>query len=338
MEMNFKDIVALGNDVRRNRVAGNFSLDQANSVLHDELVRANGGKDRLDIRDIRDGKCSNLFAIVEQVVSDAKHDLLTEDAWFKQYVDYRNLAYGDKLEIKSEGGDMFVVSEIGSGSQAIRRQRLTDGASVSIDTSWKAIKIYEEIELLLANRVDWTEAIDRVVRSFANNTFENIYTAWNGAIAGLVSPYAATGSFTEAVLVNMIQHVKAANGTRDVYIMGSLGALNKVVGSIDSTAIDALNSKYQNGFVGRFAGVPKMELQPIHKAGTDTLLLNDNTVYVMAANVKPIVYVTEGTSLILPNNFANNVDLTQEYLMMEKTGVGVRVPDGEGKWGRYVIS
>ena len=37
-------------------------------------------------------------------------------------------------------------------------------------------------------------------------------------------------------------------------------------------------------------------------------------------------------------NPLDNTDFTQEYMVFDISGVSVRVPDGEGKFGRYTIS
>lgn len=338
MDMTRNEVVRLARDVRKNNVSGNYSMDQAHDTLYRALVDANGGKKHLDPRDIRDGKCSELFAIVEEIITEVKHDILSEDPFFKEFVEYRNYEFGDKPEFELPNDELFVVSEIASGSQALRRQRLTGGNKFTVNTSWKGIKVYEEIELLLAGRVDFNNVIDRVARSFAARVNEDIYAVWNGAIEGLAEPYLVTGTFTEFDMVELIQHVKAANASRAAYIMGTLMALNRVVSGHDNLAQVALESRYFNGFTGMFNGTPKVEIMQMYKAGTTEFALDDNVVNVFASSVKPIMYITEGKSLIIPHSFAENTDMTQEYLMMEKTGIAARVPDGEGKFGRYIIT
>lgn len=338
-EMNRNDIVRLGIDVYRDRVSGNYSVDQANDVLHKALVELNGGKDRLDMRDIRAGRCNELFAVIEEVIMDVKNDIITNDPFFSNFVEYRNYAWGDKPEFYLPDDELFIVSSIGGGSQAIRRQRVTGGTPVVPEMTWKAIRIYEEIELILSGRVDWQAAIDRVARSFVANMAVNIYAAFEAALANIAAPYAVSGSFTEANMLEMIQHVRAANFSRDAFIMGSLIGLNKVVASHDTAAQVALESKYYNGFAGYFNGVPKVEMLQYHKPGTTTFALSDSKVVVLpVGEFKPVKYVTEGNSLILDRSFQDNMDLTQEYMMLEKTGIAVAIPAGAGKVGVYNIT
>ena len=337
-KMTVQQTIGLAKEVVFGKVSGNYSLDQANTTLYNALIDANNGKKYLDIRDIRDGKCSALFEIIEEVIKIKKHDMISHDPFFMRFVDYRNYDFGDKPEFVVPNKELFVVSEIGGGSQAIRRQRLIGTETFSVNTTWKAIKIYEEIELVLAGRVDFSEMIELVAKSFYARDIEDIFKVWTGAIAGLEEPYMKTGSFTESQMIELIQHVKAANGSREAYITGTLLALNKVVAPFETASQAALDSRYYNGFAGMFNGTPKMEIMQMHKPGTNEFALPDDVVTVMAGDIKPIMYVTEGTPLILPRNFTENVDLSQEYMMMEKTGVAARVAAGEGMFGRYKIT
>lgn len=337
--MNRKEIVRLAMDARKNKVQGNFSMDETMHTLHEAFVAANGGKNYLDPRDIRDGKCSEAFAIIEQIVDEIKHDVMTTEPFFMEYVDYRNLALGDKNEFFIPDSTPLVVSEIGAGSQALRRQRMYGGESFSVKTSLRGIKVYEEMDLLLANRFDFNTFMDRIAEAFRRRTIEDVYTAWSGTIEGLEDPYAITGSYSEAQMLDLIQHVQAANGVRSAYILGTKLALSKVVSAFD-TSIPALESGYNTGVIGKFHGTDKIETVNMYKAGTTEFMLSDDVLHVMPAGVKikPIMYVTEGRSLIIPHHSIENNDLTEEYMMCERTGVSARVPNGEGKFGRYTIA
>lgn len=337
--MNRNEVVRLALDARRNKVQGNFSMDETMHTLHEALVAANGGKNYLDVRDIRDGKCSETFAIVEQVINEVKHDIMTTEPFFMQYVDYRNMKLGDKNEFYIPDNTPLVVSEIAAGSQALRRQRMFGGQTYSVQTSPKGIKVYEEMDLLLANRVSFADFMDRIADAFRRRTFEDVYKVWSGTIDGLEAPYAITGTYTEAQMLELIAHVKAANGTNAAYILGTALALSKVVANHDNAQI-ALESAYKTGVIGKFHGSDKLETVNMYKPGTTEFMLPDNIVHVMPSgkNVKPIMYVTEGDALIIPHSSFENNDLTQEYMMVERTGVAARVPAGEGKFGRYTFA
>lgn len=72
-----------------------------------------------------------------------------------------------------------------------------------------------------------------------------------------------------------------------------------------------------------------------HATGTTDFILDDNTIYVFAGDTKPIKRVTEGDVTMLLGNPQDNADLTQEFLMIKRTGIGI-VMDRD--FGAYKIS
>lgn len=335
--MNKTEIVRLAFDNYKGRVKGNFSSDETLSVLRNAVIEANHGKTHLDPVDVAYGRCNEVFEIIAEIIEVVKHDILSTDPFFTRFVEYRNLALGDKNEFVIKGNEEFVVSEIAAGTQALRRQRLVGGQTYSVTTKLKGIKVYEEMDLLLAGRIDFNDLIDACEKAFRASVVNDIYTAWAGSIAGLSAPYAVTGTYTEADMLTLVQHVKAANGSNDAYILGTLLGLAKVVSSADSADI-ALESKYRNGYVGMFNGVPKLELMQAYVPGTTTFYYPDNVINVFAGDTKPIKYVTEGRSMVIPHTSFENVDLTQEYMMCERAGVAAFINGGAGTFGRYTIT
>lgn len=64
-EMN--DIVKLAVDMYHGKVE-KYSMEESKETLRNALIAANNGSSKLDIRAIRDGKCSGLFALVEEIL------------------------------------------------------------------------------------------------------------------------------------------------------------------------------------------------------------------------------------------------------------------------------
>lgn len=63
-----KDIVKLAIDGYKGKVE-KYSVGQSQDAVRQALIEANNGKTYLDIRDVRDGKCSGLFTLLEEVLS-----------------------------------------------------------------------------------------------------------------------------------------------------------------------------------------------------------------------------------------------------------------------------
>ena len=63
-----KEIVKVAVDAYHGNVK-KYSVGQSQDVLRKALVDANGGSTTLNYKNIRDGKCNGLFALVEEILS-----------------------------------------------------------------------------------------------------------------------------------------------------------------------------------------------------------------------------------------------------------------------------
>lgn len=314
------DIVKLALDIHNGSVAGNYSKTESDETLRMALIDANGGKSCIDPRAIRDGECTKLFQIMEEIITLTSEHGLQGDEFFMNCVEYRNKALGDSDRFYIPDDSLFVVSELAEGSQSVRRQKLEGGQDITVSTRLHAIKVYEEMNRLLAGRVDINDFIDRVGRSFAQYDLNEIYSAWTGAMAALKTPYSASGTFDEDKLLDIIDHIEAETGeTATVY--GTRRALRKI-----NTAILSDQSKddmYAMGYFGKFNGTNLVRLKQRHKVNSSTFVLPDNELYIMAGDQRFVKHVTEGDTFINQTQFTANVDLTQEYLMIQRTGNAV---------------
>ena len=71
---------------------------------------------------------------------------------------------------------------------------------------------YEEVNRLLAGRIDIIEFVEKIRKSFAENRMNAIYTTFLNGIAGLPAAFAQIGVFVEAQMNDIIQHVEASTG------------------------------------------------------------------------------------------------------------------------------
>lgn len=207
-----KDIVKVAVDAYHGNVE-QYSVGQSMELLHKALVDANGGSTTLNYKNIRDGKCSGLFTLIEEILSRTVVEGLQGDEYFNALVDFRNVAEGDKNLFLVEDSNLFIVADAADGTQGIRRQRLSGISEVSIPTSLKVVKIYEELNRVLSGRVDFNDFINKVSESFRQKLLNDIYTLWSGATAndfGGVTYFPAAGAYDEDELLDLIAHVEAA--------------------------------------------------------------------------------------------------------------------------------
>ncbi|MBR2398840.1 MAG: hypothetical protein IKA96_02655 [Alistipes sp.] len=333
-----KDIVKVAVDAYRGNVE-KYSVGQSQDLLRQALIEANGGSTVLDYKKIRDGKCAGLFTLLEEILSKTVIEGLQGDEYFNALVDFRNVAEGDQNIFVVEDSELFVVSEAADGTQGIRRQRLGGVSETSIPTSLKVVRIYEELNRVLAGRVDFNTFINKVAESFRQKLLNDVYTLWTGATAdqlGGVTYFPEAGAYDEDELLDLISHVEAAAGGKAATIVGTKKALRALKDAIDSDA--AKNDLYNFGYVGKFYGTPVVATPQRHKVGSTEFVMDDNILTIIAGDDKPIKVVYEGSPIVLMGDPMTNADFTQEYLYGEKYGMGIVLAGGNSGIGRYELA
>lgn len=332
------DIVKLAIDAYHGNVE-KYSNSQANEVLRQALIEANGGSTKLDYRKIRNGECNGLFNLIEEILRVTVAEGLQGDEFFNALVDFRNLAEGDQNLFLVEDRNLFVVAEAADGTQGIRRQRLGGVSETSIPTSLKIVRIYDELNRVLAGRVDFNEMINKVSESFRQKLLNDIYALWSGATAadlGGVAYFPAAGSYDEDELLDVISHVEAAAGGKPATLVGTKKALRNLKESIQGNG--AKEELHNLGFYGYFYGTPCVAVPQRHQIGTTSFVMDDDVINVIAGDDKPIKCVYEGDPIMLMGNPMDNADLTQEYLYADKYGMGIVLAGGNAGIGRYEMT
>lgn len=332
---NMKDIAQVALDAYKGRTA-KYSTEQSLDSLRQALIKANNGSTTLDIRAIRDGECPGLFTLIETILSVTVVEGLQSDDFFNNFVEFANVAIGDKNLFEVEDSDLFTVSKAADGTQGIRRQRIGGVTTTSIPTTLHTVKIYEELSRVLAGEVDFNKFINKVAESVAKNLLDEVYAVFAGLTAdqlGGAAYYVDTaGAYSEGTLLDMVGHLEAATG-KTVTIIGTKKALRNLAPSIQGG--DSKNDLYHLGYYGNFYGTETWALPQRHRTGTTTFIFPDNELWLVAGDPKFIKVVYEGDPYIIMGQPNTNGDLTQEYQYNDKYGVGVIVTGKTQGIGRY---
>ena len=319
MEIDNK-LINLAVDSYFGRLGKDYSVADSQEVLRKALIKANNGKTTMDMKAIRDGECRGLFSIIEVAVEKISEEGLKGDEFFTNFIEDRNIALGDSNIFHSKKNCLLTVADVAEGTQGIRRQRIESGEDITIKTQLQAIKVYEEINRVLSGRVDFNDLIRLCSESFTKHDLDAAYAAFGDMITKLSAPYMQTGTLDADKLLDLVEHVEAATGDTAT-IIGTRKALRKIP-DIDGSD-SRKESIYSMGYAGRLAGVPLVAMKQRHKIGSTEFILPDNTLYVIAGQPKPIKRVTEGTVTMLQSDPMKNADMSQEFLLMKRTGLGV---------------
>lgn len=327
-----EDLVNLAVSAHRNEPSGKYSVKDSMTILRNALVEANGGSTKLDIKRVRDGECKGLFSIIETILQKTVIEGFQNDDFFNNLVEFKSTALGDENDFYIQDNSLFFVSEVARGTQGIRRQRFMDGEHIRIKTSPKVVKIYDEIDRVLSGRVDLNYFIDKVSASFKNAILTDAYNALS-KMAETGSVYApVAGSYSAEALQEIIAHVEASSNAPAI-VIGTKIALSKI--GVTETSNEAKSDLYNMGYYGKFYGTDTAYVRQVHKPGTDEFAFDDNTIYVIASNEKPIKVANEGEPFVYLGNPIEKADLSQEYTCIDHYGVGVVQT---GKMGVYKMS
>lgn len=316
MEANFRKLCI---DAYRG-VPTAFAEGNPTDVIVNKIKEANNGSTTIDYKAIRDGKCPELFSVIEELIDVALDVATLEDSPLKDMIETKNGEWGDKPEFLVPDNSLLTVDVVANGTQGIRRQRLIGGQKVPLTPVNKAVKIYEELILILSGRIDWVEFVNRVAKSFEREFYASVAKQFNNLSTARFT-VTASGSPSESGLLNLIEKVEAATG-KTAYVLGTRTALrNFPMSQIGETVKD---DYYDVGFSQRFNGTPCIRLKNYLDAAGN-FVLSDTRVYVLAGDDKIIKHYIEGEPIVIARDAADNADLTQEYTVIRREGIAVVV-------------
>jgi hypothetical protein len=314
-----------------------YSTNDALDALRKTMLDLNGGSTKLDYKRIRNGKCEGLFSIVEEILARTVVDGFQQDEYFNALVDFRNVAMGDRNAFLIENADLFTVSEAAAGTQGIRRQRLSGVEEITIPTSFKVVKIYEEMGRVLSGQVDFNRFINRVSESFRQHLLDEIYALWNGAqgadLGGGAYFNNAGGAYDEDALLDVIAHAEAAAGGKPATVLGTKKALRRLMPSVQGAS--SKEDLYTLGYCGKFYGSKVAATPQRHRVGATDFVFDDDSLTILAGDDKPVKCVYEGESTVLMGDPTNNADFTQAFFFAEKYGMALTTSALNGGVGRY---
>jgi len=321
------DLQRLALDVY-NGVPVMFNEVSGETALRNMLTEAVGGE--FNYKNFRENKY-RVFSIIEEALDVTLGTVISTQ--FDNLADVRNVAKGDQVSFKVEDNSLFRIARIAGGNNDLRRQKLLN-RRFTVDTDKYGVKIYEELDMFVAGRINWSSMVNRTADSFANFMGTKIYDAIAQSYSALNTTYGVTGTYSEDALFDMVQHVEARSGKKATIFATKKGA-RKVTKDLNlsDNQKDQLNKV---GYLTTVNGTDIFLLPQAHKIGTDTFLVDDSTLLVIPQNEKIVKIVVEGEALMLETADAGaRNDQQMEYQIQKEFGIGVMQ---SAIYGMYKIS
>lgn len=307
-----------------------FSEGNPSDVIRNALIEANGGSTKIDVKAMRKTNGS-FYELVEELIVASIIEGLPESNPIFKWAETKNGKAGDKPEFKVHKDSVLAVAEVANGTLGIRRQRIFGDTTKTLTPIPHAVKVYEELQRLLAGRADWVDFVNAVSRSFILDTNRAIADAFASIATTTPNVISETGSFSEASMVNLIEKVEMNNPGKTARIFGTKTALRSLNVSTSNMVGETIKDDYYNmGYMGKFNGTEVFELKNGLKADGTTKILDDTKLYVIATDEQFIKYYNEGDALIVESKLGDNSDLTQDYTVINTYAVAVELAEKIG--------
>ena len=273
------------------------SAKEANKKIVEIFRNVIGCDEKSTKAEIRRGIRRNqavLFDLIEEVIDDALVSGWQENPFFREYVDVRNLALGDKNEFSTPDHSVLSVMKVSGNHHDIIRQRLGAGTTQSIETSWYAVKVYSEFERLLTGVEDFATLVGKITQAYDRYVNQALYEALIGVGSTLGSQWyksSALNETTKETLRTLVMDVSMATDS-EVVIMGTYAALSKVydLNTVSWASSDMKNEKYATGRFAYWDGIRLVELKNGFKLNDTTqYLIANDVLFIMPVGIEPMI-------------------------------------------------
>lgn len=330
---------ALGDETLVNRKTAS---DKIRKVMFEAYGLPDGADRKTVTRAIR--RCpAIMFEIIEEIVPNMLISGWSENPFFNEFVEIRNMANGQKNEFYVEDETILTVSEFSGNHHDIMRQRLGEGSHYSVKTSWFVAKIYTEYEHFMNGDIDWVKFTAKITEAFNKKINEVLYSSVMAAGDKVLptSQFVKTGKLEAAMkgtFLTLIEDVQAATGD-EVVIMGTKSALSRLSNMSDVNWISngMKEELYTTGRLGLFEGTKLAEIPQVFAANDTTKKLVDNNKLLImpmsADGTKFIKLVMEDDAKVSESTDKNkNMDMTNEYEYAQRMGVSTVIGKKFGTW------
>lgn len=320
------------------------SKDEANDKIREimfEVLGTDKNSKRKDIRRAFRRHKEEVFEVIEETVENLLISGWGDNPFFNEFVEVRNMNDGDTNEFYVEDDVILSISELSGNHHQIWRQRLGEGSTFRVKTSWYGAKIYFDFELFMTGKIDWNKFVNKIYEAYDKMVNDMVYSAVmaSGTKVLPASQFNKTGKLdasTKDSFIELIEDVQAATGD-EVVIMGTKSALSKLNGMTDVEWISAgmKEERHTTGRLGMWEGVRLVEIPQRFATNDTSKKLVDNTKLLImpVADNKFIKIYNEGEAMLKEvSDSSTNMDMTIEYEFQKKMGIATIIGKKFGMW------
>ena len=275
-----------------------------------------------------------LFEIIEEIVNLTISNDIMEVPFIENFVEFKNRALGDKTAWYSEGKTYLSVVSFAGNHWDTNREALDAGEEFTLPKEWVYIHVYDELERFLLNITSLEKLTDVIYKSFNKYLKDRIFMQFQNIMTAVPSEFSANGNSEEAV-GNLCDLVQAAGGYSNITIAGTKAALRKLGAVIPDKyfADSQKEAKANTGTIGEWEGNRLMVIPQVLKDGTFELALDNDVIFIMGGDVKPIKleFIGDTRTQEVRDGRINN-DMSMELQVQTCFGMAMMLPSAFGRF------
>lgn len=273
-----------------------------------------------------------LFEIIEEIVNLTISNDFADIPFIDAFVEFKNRALGDKTAWYSEGKSYVTVAKFAGNHWDTNREALDGGEEYTLEKEWVYIHVYDEFERFLLGIASLERLTDVIYKSFNKYLKERTYVMFQSIMDVVPAEFTANGNSEEAV-GNLCDLVQAAGGYGSLTIAGTKAALRKLGAIVPDKyfADSQREAKASTGTIGEWEGNRLMVIPQVIKEGTFELALDNDTLFIMGGDVKPIKveFIGDTRTQDVKDHRVNN-DMTYDLQVQTLFGMGFELPQAFG--------
>ena len=273
-----------------------------------------------------------LFEIIEEVVNLTISNDFADIPFMDAFVEFKNRYLGDKTAWYSEGKSYVTVASFAGNHWDTNREALDAGEEYTLEKEWVYIHVYDEFERFLLGITSLERLTDVIYKSFNKYIKERTYVMFQSVMDVVPIEFTKNCNSEEAV-GNLCDLVQAAGGYSSLTIAGTKGALRKLGALVPDKyfADSQKEAKASTGTIGEWEGNRLMVIPQVIKEGTFELALDNDTLFVMGGDVKPIKveFIGDTRTQNVTDHRVNN-DMTYDLQVQTCFGMGFELPQAFG--------
>lgn len=273
-----------------------------------------------------------LFEIIEEIVNLTISNDFAEIPFMDAFVEFKNRALGDKTAWYSEGKSYVTVAKFAGNHWDTNREALDGGEEYTLEKEWVYIHVYDEFERFLLGIASLERLTDVIYKSFNKYIKERTYVMFQSVMDVVPAEFTKNCNSEEAI-GELCDLVQAAGGYSSLTIAGTKAALRKLGGIVPDKyfADSQREAKASTGTIGEWEGNRLMVIPQVIKEGTFELALDNDTLFIMGGDVKPIKveFIGDTRTQDVKDHRVNN-DMTYDLQVQTLFGMGFELPQAFG--------